>query len=203
MLLRVGLTGGLASGKGVAAREFQRLGCHLIEADKLGHQVLLRRENLAFDAVLAEFGETILDATTGEIDRRRLGAIVFADPARLAALTAITHPAIEKLAASRMSGLTGIVIYEAAILIETGGYRNFDRIVLAACPVEMQIERAMARDGLSRQAVLERLKRQLPLADKLPYAHYVIDTSGTIEQTLQQTRNIYHSLIVYGETAPS
>lgn len=203
MLLRVGLTGGLASGKSVAAREFQRLGCHLIEADKLGHQVLLRDEGIAYDAVVAEFGTTILDPATNEIDRRKLGAIVFADPARLAALTAISHPAIEKLAARRMAGLTGIVIYEAAILIETGGYRNFDRIVLAACPEQLQIARAMARDGLSRDAVVERMKRQMPVAEKLQYAHYVIDTSGSIEQTLEQTRNIYRSLIVYGETAPS
>lgn len=203
MLLRVGLTGGLASGKSVAAREFQRLGCHLIEADKLGHRVLRRDEGIAYNAVLTEFGGGILDPATGEIDRRKLGAIVFADPARLAALNAISHPAIEALAEKRMAGLTGIVIYEAAILIETGGYRNFHRIVLAACPEEVQIARAMARDGLSRDAVLERMNRQMPLAEKLRYAHYVIDTSGSMEQTLEQTRNIYRSLIVYGETAPS
>ncbi|MBS1834888.1 MAG: dephospho-CoA kinase [Acidobacteria bacterium] len=202
MLLRVGLTGGLASGKGVAAREFERLGCHLIEADKLGHRVLLRNEHIAYDAVVAEFGREIVDPASGEIDRRKLGAIVFADPSRLAALNAISHPAIEQLANQQMVNLRGIVVYEAAILIETGGHRKFDRIVLTACPEEMQIERAMARDGQSREAVVQRMKRQMPLSEKLRYADYVIDTSGSIEETLEQTRNVHRSLILYGEIAP-
>jgi dephospho-CoA kinase len=199
MLLRVGLTGGIASGKSVVGRELKRLGCHLIEADLLGHQVLLP-DGEAYRPVVALFGETILDPITRVIDRKKLGEIVFAAPRKLEALSAVVHPAVRRMSAEIIRGIpNGIVVYEAAILIETGGYKDFDRLIVAACPEEMQVARAMARDGVDRQTVLARILRQLPLAEKVLHAHYVVDTSGTLEQTLEQTRNIYQALVVYGE----
>ena len=197
-LLRVGLTGGLASGKSVVGRELERLGCHRIDADALGHQVLLP-DGEAFGSVVAEFGAGILDES-GKIDRKQLGAIVFDAPDRLAKLSAIVHPAVRRLTDAKIAKIPrGILIYEAAILVETGGYKDFDRLIVAACPEDLQIERAMARDGSSRESVLARLRRQAPLAEKVRHAHYVIDTSGTLEHTLEQTRNVYQSLLVYGE----
>ena len=202
MLLRVGLTGGLASGKSVVGRELQRLGCHLIEADKLGHQALLP-DGEAYAPTVAAFGPTIVDAD-GFIDRKRLGEIVFADPQKLAALNAIVHPAVRRLGDSMVSAISdGILIYEAAILIETGGYQNFDKLIVAACPEELQIQRAMARDGVDRESVLARLRRQLPLSEKICHADYLVDTSGTIDDTIRQTGEIYHLLRMLRSKAQS
>jgi dephospho-CoA kinase len=198
MLLRVGLTGGLASGKSVVGRELERLGCFRLDADALGHEVLLPGGE-AYTPVLAEFGPAVLDAER-RIDRKKLGGVVFADPERLKALSAIVHPAVRRLGNQRIEafGSDGILVYEAAILVETGGYRDFDRLIVAACPEELQIERAMLRDGSNRESVLARLRQQMPLAEKIGYADYVIDTSGTLEDTLRQTRDVYASLVVYG-----
>jgi dephospho-CoA kinase len=199
MLLRVGLTGGIASGKSVVGRELERLGCHLIEADALGHQTLLP-DGEAYEPVISLFGEAVLDPVTRSIDRKKLGQMVFHQPDKLAALNAIVHPAVRRLSEAMIREIPhGIVVYEAAILIETGGYKDFDRLIVAACPEELQVARAMARDGVDRDTVLARMRRQLPLAEKVVHAHYVIDTSGTLEQTLEQTRNVHQALVVYGE----
>jgi dephospho-CoA kinase len=193
MLLHVGLTGGLASGKSVVGRELRRLGCHLIEADKLGHQVLLP-DGEAFPDVMAMFGPEIA-APDGRIDRKKLGALVFPDPEKLAALNAIVHPAVRRLGDRLIAALDGgVLIYEAAILVETGAYKNFDKLIVAACPEEKQIERAMARDGMDRETAVTRLKRQLPLSEKIRHADYVIDTSGSLEQTFERTAELYRLL---------
>lgn len=196
-MLRVALTGGLASGKSFVGRTLRDLGCHLIQADELGHQVLLRGGE-AYDVVVAEFGTQILD-DQGEIKRRRLAAEVFADPAKLARLNELVHPPVRArtealLAAFVAQDPNGIAVVEAAIHIETGGYRHYDKLILAFCSEDQQIERAMSRDGASRQEVLARLARQMPLSEKRKYAHYVIDTSGSKEDTVRQTQEVYASL---------
>ena len=199
-MLQIGLTGGLASGKTLVGMELARLGCHLIQADQLGHQVLLP-EGEAYAQVVREFGPEILDRD-GKIDRKALGAVVFNDPARLANLSAIVHLAVRRLQeqmieALRLTDPDGMVVVEAAILVETGSYKKFDRLIVAACTLEQQIERAMRRDGLSREEVLLRLGRQLPLEEKKRLAHYVIDTSGLKESTIQQTGEVYRLLRAY------
>ncbi len=196
-MLRVGLTGGLASGKSFVGHSLADLGCHLIEADELGHQVLLPGGE-AYDAVIDEFGNQILD-DEGMIDRRRLGALVFNDTERLAKLNSLVHPPVrarEKELEARASQIDpgGIVVVEAAILIETGSYKGFDRLIVAACPPEVQLERAMRRSGLTEDEVRARLSRQLPLEEKVKVADYVIDTSGSKEHTLEQVRKVYESL---------
>lgn len=199
-MLLVGLTGGLASGKTLVGKELANQGCHLIQADELGHRVLLP-DGEAYAAVVREFGCDILDGD-GRINRRTLGGLVFNDPARLAALSAIVHPAVGRLQKQIMDGLAetdpdGIVVVEAAILVETGSYRNFERLIVAVCTVEQQIARSMHRDGLSREEVMVRLSRQLPLEQKKRLAHYVIDTSGLKEATIEQTGEVYRSLRGY------
>lgn len=196
-MLRVGLTGGLASGKSFVGRALSELGCLLIEADLLGHQVMEKGAE-AYDPIVAEFGAGIL-ASEGAIDRRKLGAQVFADPGLLKKLNAIVHPCVrarsQRLAeAFALREPNGICVYEAAIIIETGSFREYDRLIVAACREEQQIERAIARDHLTREEVLNRLRRQMPLEQKVKYADYVIDTSGTKEHTLDQTRTVYASL---------
>lgn len=196
-MIRVGLTGGLACGKSVVGKTLEDLGCHLIQADELGHEVLLA-DGEAYRPVVAEFGGSILD-DAGAIDRRKLASIVFADPAKLAKLSAIIHPAVGRLQRKITKEIAendpdAIVVVEAAILVETGSYKNFDKLIVAACRPEQQVERAMQRDGHSREEVEARLGRQLPLDEKIRVAHYIVDTSGTRENTVEQTREVYRSL---------
>jgi dephospho-CoA kinase len=196
-VLIAGLTGGLACGKSFIAAELARLGCHIVEADALGHAVLMPGGE-AYDPAIREFGAGILDAD-GAIDRSRLGAIVFTDEAALAMLNAIVHPAVRQRAQREFQEIAGsdahaIGIYVAAILIESGGHLEMDKIIVAACTRERQIVRAMERPNAIEADVLARLARQLPLEKKIAYADYVIDTGGTKEQTLNQTKIVFEDL---------
>jgi dephospho-CoA kinase len=196
-MLRVGLTGGLASGKTFVGRTLAGLGCHLIQADELGHQVLAVG-GVAYEAVVREFGRGMLDES-GEIDRRRLAREVFGTPERLETLNKLIHPHVfqmeeEFYAEAARKDPTGIVVVEAAILIETGSYTRFDRLILAVCTEEQQIERAMKRDGWTREETEARLRRQMALAEKRKFADYIVDTSGTKENTVEQTKRVYESL---------
>jgi dephospho-CoA kinase len=165
----------------------------VVEADELGHQALLATGD-AYAPVVEAFGPGVLDAA-GAVDRSRLAAKVFADPEALAKLNAIVHPAVRRLAEARFREIAvadphAVIVYAAAILVETGGYREFDKLILAACSRELQIERAMARPGATLSDVLARLGRQLPLEEKRAFADYVIDTGGTKEETLGQTKMV-------------
>jgi dephospho-CoA kinase len=196
-MLRIGLTGGLASGKSFVGRALKEMGCFLIEADDLGHKVMAKGAE-SYNAILAQFGTEILNAE-GEIDRRKLASQVFGQPELLAKLNAIVHPAVRARGRQLEESFQerepdGICVYEAAILIETGSFRDFDRLIVASCTEEQQIERAVLRDHFTREEVLNRLRRQMPLEEKVKYADYVIDTSGTKEHTLDQTRTVYASL---------
>lgn len=196
-MLRVGLTGGLASGKSFVGRVLADLGCLLIQADELGRQVQ-QSGGEAYDDIVREFGRESLNPD-GSIDRRRLAGIVFHDPERLERLNALVHPHVrerrrrmeEEFAGSH---LHGIAVTEAAILIETGSYRDFERLIVATCRPDQQVERALARDHLTREEVLDRMRRQMPLEEKIKFADYVIDTSGPKEDTMAQTRAVYESL---------
>lgn len=196
-MLKVGLTGGLACGKSFVGEELARLGCLLIQADDLGHEVLLPGGE-AYDGVVREFGSEILTGA-GEIDRKALAAKVFGAPERLAKLNALVHPPVvrreDALIADYAAGHPdGIAVVEAAILIETGSWKRFDRIILVTCSEEQQIERAMRRQGAVLEDVRARLGRQMPLDEKRKFAHFVIDTSGEKQETLRQTREVYDAL---------
>jgi dephospho-CoA kinase len=197
-MLRVGLTGGLATGKTFVGRTLEDLGCLVIRADDLGHRVI-EPGNEAYQPIVNEFGADILDAT-GKIDRRRLAAKVFRAPALLEKLNAMVHPPVRErtereIADFAASHPDGIAVVEAAILVETGRHRDFDCLIVAVCGVEQQVERAMARDGLTREEVLDRLSRQMPLDQKTKYADYVIDTSGQKEETVRQVRTVHGQLL--------
>jgi len=196
-MLRVGLTGGLASGKSFAGQALADLGCYLIEADQLGHQVLLP-DGEAYAGVIREFGRDILDRE-GFIDRKKLGAIVFANRDLLEKMNRLVHPPVQKREERMISEIAqrdrhAIIVVAAAILVETGSYRRFDRLIVVTCTFEQQIERAMRRGPYSREEVLARLEQQLPLAEKVRVADYVIDTSGSKENTLEQVGEVYKSL---------
>ena len=201
-ILKVGLTGGLATGKTHVASVLARLGCHVLSADQLGHEVLLP-QGAAYDDVIREFGPQILDPD-GRIDRRRLAAQVFEQPERLEKLNSLVHPHVirrEELWVAQVAANHpgAIAVVEAAILIETGSYQRFDRIILTVCPLEMQLQRHMHRTGESEAETRARLARQMPLDAKRRYAHYVIDTSGPREDSDRQVEEVFRQL---GRGAP-
>lgn len=196
-MLKVGLTGGLASGKSFVGHALADLGCYLIEADKLGHAVMEPGAE-AYDAIVREFGREILDPE-GRISRRKLSGLVWEHPERLEKLNRLVHPPVQVREEARMAEVAqtdpqAIVVVEAAILVETGRYKYFDRLIVVTCSGELQMERALERGSYSREEVLARLARQLPLNEKVRVADYVIDTSGSKEATLVEVRKVYRSL---------
>jgi dephospho-CoA kinase len=196
-MLKVGLTGGLACGKSFVGHALESWGCLLIQADQLGHEVLAPGGE-AYAGVLNEFGADIMDGE-GRIDRRVLASKVFGNPERLAVLNGLVHPPVHRRQEEMMAGFAarepnGIVVVEAAILIETGSYRKYDKLILVMCSEEQQVSRARKRDGLEESEVLTRLRRQMPLEEKKKYADFLIDTSGEKEQTLAQTRIVFEEL---------
>ena len=197
-MLRVGLTGGLACGKSFIGQELERLGCHVIHADVLGHEVLAPGGE-AYARVLQRFGASMVNPD-GAIDRPRLAELVFKHPDELAALNAIVHPAVRQREEKIMDDIAradpqAIAVVEAAILIEAGAFERFDSLIVAYCPEQLQLERALARDpAMSEHDIMARLRRQMPVEEKRKFAHFVIDTSGEKEETLRQTREIYTRL---------
>jgi dephospho-CoA kinase len=196
-MLRVGLTGGYATGKSFVAGEFERLGCKVIYADKLGHEVLLP-DGEAYGPAVALFGSQIL-GLGGAIDRKKLGEIVFAQPDLLKKLNEIVHPAVHRLESQFLSAYHcenphAIVITEAAILIETGRYKAFDRLVVTVCSEKTQIDRGIKRDHLSREEIAGRLKEQMPAIEKPNYAHYVVNTDQPKAETVGRVQNIFEDL---------
>ena len=196
-MLRVGLTGGLACGKSFVGAALASFGCLLIQADELGHEVLAKGGE-AYEPVIREFGADVVGAD-GQIDRRRLAARVFGNPEALQRLNALVHPPVvrreEELIAAFAAGEPhGIAVVEGAILIETGSYRRFDRMILVVCSAEQQVERAMRRPGAVEADVHARIGNQMPLAEKRKFADFVIDTSHDKDDTLRQAHTVYEEL---------
>jgi dephospho-CoA kinase len=195
-MLVVGLTGGIATGKSTVSRMLAELGAVIVDADRIAHE--LQRPGQAVHAAIVEaFGAGSLTAT-GEIDRAALGAIVFADPAARARLEALTHPAIvaesERRVAEAGRAGAAVCVVDAALLVETGRYRRFDRLVVVVADEATQVARLMARNGCSREEALGRIRAQLPLGAKVAVADDVIDNSGNLAATGQQVRELYARL---------
>lgn len=191
-MLTVGLTGGIASGKSIVARMLQQNGCHIIEADLIAHE-FLRPSSPVAQQIVAEFGPQILDAN-GAIDRAKLGEIVFGSSEKLARLNALTHPAVLKDIARQLAQVaqadnSSIAVVVAALHIETGYYKSFDRLVLAWCTREQQLARLLSR-GLTQEQAELRIASQMPLDEKRKFADDIIDCSRTIADTQRQTLEI-------------
>ncbi len=198
-MLRVGLTGGIASGKTTVAQFMAEMGCHVIAADQIAH-ALMEPGGEAYDDIVREFGRQIL-LPDGRVDRNRLGAIVFSNAAKLARLNQITHPRVTALILLRLnereqsepSASREIVVIEAALLVEAGFHRHVNRLIVVDCGREQQIARLVER-GLSREQAESRLAAQMPAEEKRRYAHYVIDSSGPKENTRLQVERIVQEL---------
>jgi dephospho-CoA kinase len=195
-VLRVGLTGGIASGKTTVARTFDALGATVIDADEIAHR-LIDRGAAAYDRVVEAFGRDIL-RDDGSIDRGRLGRIVFADSERRRLLESILHPLIRAEAEARIERQTRlgsrIAISNAALLVEAGVYREYDRVVVTHCDTAVQIERLMSRDKMSEEEARTRIAAQMPAIEKMKVAHYTIDTGDGFAQTEMRARAVYRHL---------
>lgn len=194
-MIHVGLTGNIAVGKSCAAARFEELGAAVIDADRVSRE-LMEPGAPVYTRVTETFGTEIL-CKNGTIDRRRLGSIVFASEEKRRLLESIAHPAIHDAIARKIAEkekISDIVIVDAALMIETGGYKEYDRMIVVACPTASQIARLMSRDGLTESEANARIAAQLSTEEKIRLADYVIDTSGSIESTLEQTDIIYSKL---------
>ena len=193
-ILSVGLTGGIACGRTTVCSILARLGACVIDMDEVAHR-LVERGGAAVQRVVDAFGRQFLDER-GAIKRKALGALVFSDQQARERLEKILHPLIpeesEKIirdfAAARGRG---IAVTDAALLVETGGYRRYHRLVVVVCDPELQVRRLMSRDGLSEEEARARIAAQAPLAQKRLLADYVIDTSGTLAETEARTHEVY------------
>ncbi len=193
-----GLTGGAASGKSTVAAMFAELGARIVDADRVAHEVI-RSPQPAYHEIVREFGFEILDPQ-GEIDRKRHAAIVFGDPGKLKILNAIVHPRvierIEHLAEGfLLADPKAVVVVDAALLYEAGYADRFRKIIVAWCRPEQQIERLMARMGLTREQAEQRVAAQMPAEEKRRRADYVIDCSGDLETTRAQVAELYAALM--------
>ncbi|MGB8456068.1 MAG: dephospho-CoA kinase [Candidatus Acidiferrum sp.] len=189
---RLGITGGIASGKSAVAAILREQGFNVIDADALGHSVI-EPGTRAFKEVVREFGAGVV-GTDGRIDRGKLGALVFPDRGKLARLNGIVHPRVEeemvrKFGEWERDGVRDAAFVEAALLVEAGYQRNLDGLVVAWCRPEQQMERLVAR-GLSEEEARRRIAAQMPAEEKLKYATEKIDCSGSMEETRRQVEEL-------------
>jgi len=198
-MLIVALTGGIASGKSVVAEVLEELGCYIHHADKIAHD-LMEPEKPAWKKIVAHFGKKILNEDK-TINRSRLGKIIFSDEKERRFLNELIHPLVlekKKEVISRLEkeGHYNIFISEAALTIEAGFADFFDKIIMTYCKKEVQIKRLMERDRISRKQTIKIIKSQMQPQEKLKYADYIIDTSSSLQSTVEQTERVYRNLMI-------
>src|SRR5271166_3239363 len=198
-MLTVGLTGGIGSGKSTVAKMLAELGAPSFDADKVGHDIYSPGRP-AYTDVIAAFGETIV-ASDGTIDRKKLGPIVFADPAQLKRLESIVHPRMfermrDMVGELRAQGTAAPIVIEAAILIEAKWQPLFDEIWLVIAPRDKVIARVEAERGLKREQTEARIKAQLSDDERRKHSSLIIDNSGTIEDLRAKTEVLWRELLV-------
>ncbi len=199
IMLHVGLTGGIATGKSHVTRALAEHGAYIIDADELAHKQLEPGRD-AYREIVERFGGQILNED-GTINRSRLAGIVFHDETARLDLNKIVHPRVlaeeEELRRNFCEiDPAAIVVVDAALLIETGNHRRFDKLVVVACDPQVQLLRLMERNRLSLEEALARIRAQMPITEKVKYADYVIDTSGTLRETRKQVENLYRELVI-------
>jgi dephospho-CoA kinase len=196
--LLAGLTGGIATGKSTVSAMFRALGCIIIDADILAREVVEPGQP-AYEQIVAHFGREVLQAD-GTLDRKAISDKVFVNPVERQRLEAITHPAIRARLTAQLSelvarGYDGIVIFDAPVMIESGNYRSVYRLVVVIADDAAQMSRQLARDATTAEAARRRIASQLPLADKVKLADYVIDNGGSLAATEAQVRAVHRALL--------
>ena len=196
-MLKVGLTGSIAVGKTFVCGVFRELGCHVLDADITAREVVepgtpgLRR-------IIDTFGPEVLQPDGG-LNRQRLGALVFSDRSKRETLNSILHPLIIErqnnwIEVFRKKDPDGIVIVDAALMIESGGYKRFDQLIVVWCDPQIQLERLMQRDGISKEDAAKRIASQMPQDEKKRYADHLIDTSDGFDTTRLQVTEVFEKL---------
>jgi dephospho-CoA kinase len=198
-MLRVGLTGSIAVGKSFVLEIFRELGCHVLDADKTAREVV-EPGTEGLKRIVENFGDEIL-SPDGSLDRKKLGRIVFADEGKRQLLNSIVHPLVieaqnEWIDRCGHGDPEGIAIVDAALMIESGGYKRFDKLIVVWCRPEIQLERLMIRDRLSADEASRRIAAQMPQDEKKSYADYLIDTSNGFDNARDQTTEIFGRLSV-------
>lgn len=192
-----GLTGGIACGKSTVARMFAELGAAVVSADEISREIVAPGMP-AWEEIRAEFGDAVL-RPDGTLDRKRLGTIVFSDPAKRRRLEAITHPRIRQVMAERIAAAAaagGPVIAEIPLLFESEASRSLvDVVIVVYADPETQLARLMGRDQLTREQALARIEAQMPLSEKVKRADFVIDNGGDLERTREQVARIWSELL--------
>ena len=191
----LGLTGGIGSGKSTVARLIAEHGVPVLDADRLAREVIEPGQP-ALAEVAAAWPQAI--GPDGKVDRKRLGDIVFADPAQRVRLEGITHPRIQALATQRLDDLAAqghtLAVYEASLLVESGRYKDFDGLVVVTASPETQLERVLARGDLTEAEAQARIDAQLPLLAKVRVATHLVDNDGELDATKEQVDRLVESL---------
>ncbi|MCX5692810.1 MAG: dephospho-CoA kinase [Candidatus Omnitrophica bacterium] len=186
----IGVTGSFGSGKTTVAKMFARLGAYAIDADKVYHSLIMPGEN-CYKKIVRRFGKDIL-SRTGRIDRKKLGNIVFKEKSKLKLLNSVTHfEVIKEIRDIAKSKRGKVIVIEAPLLVETGFYREMDKVIVVANKKEEQIRRIRENRGLSAEETLKRIRMQMPFKEKLAFADFIIDNSGSKTNTLTQVKEIW------------
>lgn len=192
-----GLTGGIASGKSTVAGFLKELGCEVIDADKVAREIV-QPQQPAWQKIAARFGNQIL-LPDQQIDRKKLAEIIFNDASAKMELDNITHPIIlgemQRKTAELEKKSNNLIIWDVALLFESGFYQYVDESILVAVPVEIQLERLLKRDGISFAEGMARINSQMPLQQKKELATIIIDNSGTISEVKEEVSLVYQKLI--------
>ena len=197
IMLKVGLTGSIAVGKSYVCEVLRELGAFVLDADQTAREVVAPGSKGL--ALIAErFGREVL-TETGELDRAKMGAIVFADEAQRLLLNSIVHPLVFEaqdawLAAKEKENPRGVAVIDAALMIESGGYKRFTKLIVVWCEAEIQLQRLMLRNNLSEAEARKRISAQMPQEEKKRYADFLIDSSGGFEKTKEQTIEVFEQL---------
>jgi dephospho-CoA kinase len=195
--LLVGLTGGIASGKSIVAEMFQSLGAHIIDADRIGREIMVPGTD-AYERVVDAFGKEILKGDRS-IDRKKLGNMVFGNPEKITLLNECTHPEIFKEIDRRVEGIRqknpdALIIVDAALLVEAGAHKRFDKLIVVYADEETQLKRLKERDGFAAEEAQKRISSQMPLKEKVKYADFVIYNDKGLEETRRQVEEVYKTL---------
>jgi dephospho-CoA kinase len=196
-MLRVGLTGSIGVGKSFVTGVLAELGCHVLDADDTAREVVAANSP-ALGEVVAAFGIEFLQPD-GALDRAKLGALVFGDEDKRKRLNSILHPYIiaaqdQRLREWETEDPDGICVVDAALMIESGGYRRFDKLIVVHCRPEVQLQRLVARNKLTREEAQQRIGAQMSQEEKKKFADYLIDTSDGFEATRKRTEEVYGEL---------
>jgi len=193
----IGLTGGIASGKSTAARTLGELGARIVDADQMARDIVAPGQP-ALAEIVRTFGREVLQPD-GALDRKRLGAIIFADAEKRRLLNAITHPRIAMETQARLAKLREenlpVAIYEAALLVENGVHKALDGLIVVACDEATQLARLIGRDGYSEEDARARIAAQAPIADKVAAATWLVDTSGPLADTKKQLARVWEEIL--------